>query len=118
MALGAFGGRFDQEIASVHALYKWKGMIERLILMDRENIVFLLDGHGKLQGEVAANNITHRKVSENDNLLGLTQNKGKIHDILGKTVYHCMTLLYIINANSELKCRGVILSLHKSDERF
>ena len=39
---GAFGGRFDQEIASIHALYKWNSVFQRIVLMDGENIAMLL----------------------------------------------------------------------------
>ena len=42
MVFGAFGGRFDQEIASIHALYKWNSEFQRIILMDGENIAILL----------------------------------------------------------------------------
>lgn len=40
--VGAFGGRFDQEIASIHALYKWNSVFQRIVLMDGENIAMLL----------------------------------------------------------------------------
>lgn len=44
VALGAFGGRFDQEMSSIHALHKWKDDFDRIILLDRENAAFLLQG--------------------------------------------------------------------------
>lgn len=44
VALGAFGGRFDQEMSSIHALHKWKGTFDRIILLDKENAAFLLEG--------------------------------------------------------------------------
>jgi len=40
--VGAFGGRFDQEIASIHSLYKWGSVFYRIVLMDNENIACLL----------------------------------------------------------------------------
>lgn len=40
--LGAFGGRFDQEMANIHCLYKWKDDFDRIILIDEQNISFLL----------------------------------------------------------------------------
>eukprot|EP00980_Cylindrotheca_fusiformis_P007335 scaffold1525_cov142-Cylindrotheca_fusiformis.AAC.135 len=40
---GAFGGRFDQEMASVHALYKWGPKFNhQLFLYNDENCAFLL----------------------------------------------------------------------------
>jgi len=44
VALGAFGGRFDQEMSSIHALHKWKNTFDRIVLLDKHNSVFLLDG--------------------------------------------------------------------------
>jgi thiamine pyrophosphokinase len=40
--LGAFGGRFDQEISGIHALYKWRSAVDRLVLLGGENIATLL----------------------------------------------------------------------------
>ena len=40
--VGAFGGRFDQEIASLHVLYKWNSVFHRIVLMDNENMACLL----------------------------------------------------------------------------
>jgi thiamine pyrophosphokinase len=40
--LGAFGGRFDQEIASVHALYKWGPSFSRIVLVGGGNVARLL----------------------------------------------------------------------------
>lgn len=40
--LGAFGGRFDQEIASVHALYKWRAVFDRVVLVGGGNVACLL----------------------------------------------------------------------------
>lgn len=42
--LGGLGGRFDQEMSTLHALYKWKGQFERLILLDENSTTFLLEG--------------------------------------------------------------------------
>lgn len=42
VTLGAFGGRFDQEICSIHALFKWKDTFRNIMLMDKYNIAFLL----------------------------------------------------------------------------
>jgi len=42
--LGAFEGRFDQEMANIHALSKWKDTFDRIVLFDLHNIVFLLEG--------------------------------------------------------------------------
>eukprot|EP00640_Fibrocapsa_japonica_P001263 CAMPEP_0113936874 /NCGR_PEP_ID=MMETSP1339-20121228/3633_1 /TAXON_ID=94617 /ORGANISM="Fibrocapsa japonica" /LENGTH=406 /DNA_ID=CAMNT_0000939443 /DNA_START=179 /DNA_END=1399 /DNA_ORIENTATION=+ /assembly_acc=CAM_ASM_000762 len=42
MALGAFGGRFDQEMASINALYEWDQVFERLLLLSEQNLGFLL----------------------------------------------------------------------------
>ena len=56
VVLGAFGGRFDQEVAAVHALYAWRGAFHRVILVGGGNIAELL-GPGALrpcQGKVAA----------------------------------------------------------------
>eukprot|EP00816_Leptocylindrus_hargravesii_P001639 CAMPEP_0196802738 /NCGR_PEP_ID=MMETSP1362-20130617/2306_1 /TAXON_ID=163516 /ORGANISM="Leptocylindrus danicus, Strain CCMP1856" /LENGTH=295 /DNA_ID=CAMNT_0042174117 /DNA_START=529 /DNA_END=1416 /DNA_ORIENTATION=+ len=39
---GAFGGRFDQEMASINALYRWKGKFDRLILYTEETSALLL----------------------------------------------------------------------------
>lgn len=43
LVLGAFGGRFDQEMANVHALYAWKNTFHRLILVDNNSTAILLD---------------------------------------------------------------------------
>jgi thiamine pyrophosphokinase len=40
--LGAFGGRFDQEIANVHALFKWNLNFERIVLLGNNNMAYLL----------------------------------------------------------------------------
>lgn len=41
--LGAFGGRFDQEISNIHALFRWQNKFYRIILMGHDNIAFLLE---------------------------------------------------------------------------
>lgn len=40
---GAFGGRFDQEMASFQALFCWRNIISELWLMDHQNMAFLLE---------------------------------------------------------------------------
>ena len=40
--VGAYGGRFDQEMANIHCLYKWKQEFDRIILINEENVSFLL----------------------------------------------------------------------------
>ena len=39
---GAFGGRFDQEMASINALYNWQGKFHRILLFTEETCAFLL----------------------------------------------------------------------------
>ncbi len=43
LVLGAMGGRFDQEMANVNALYQWRGVFKRLVLVDVENTCILLE---------------------------------------------------------------------------
>lgn len=42
VALGAFGGRFDHEMAAINLLYSYTTQFERLVLMGAGNIAFLL----------------------------------------------------------------------------
>ena len=42
VVLGAFGGRFDQEVAAVHALYAWRGAFHRVVLVGGGNVAELL----------------------------------------------------------------------------
>ena len=42
---GAFDGRFDQTMASIHALYKWKNVFECLVLYNEETSARLLLPH-------------------------------------------------------------------------
>lgn len=42
--LGALGGRFDQELANLHALYRWQGTFQRMVLLSEEGNTFLLEG--------------------------------------------------------------------------
>jgi thiamine pyrophosphokinase len=42
IVVGAFGGRFDQEISSIHALYKWQSSVDRMVLVGGENVAILL----------------------------------------------------------------------------
>ena len=44
---GAFGGRFDQEMASIDALFKWNSVFDRVLLMDAKNLATLLDSSSK-----------------------------------------------------------------------
>lgn len=41
--LGAQGGRFDQEMASLHALFRWKKTFDRVVLMNEECSTCLLE---------------------------------------------------------------------------
>mmetsp|Transcript_11503 Transcript_11503/g.15003 ORF Transcript_11503/g.15003 Transcript_11503/m.15003 type:complete len:316 (-) Transcript_11503:421-1368(-) len=41
LALGAFGGRFDQEMASINACFEWQ-TFERIMLVSEDNLGFLL----------------------------------------------------------------------------
>ena len=41
--LGAQGGRFDQEMANLHALFRWKKVFDRIILLNEECSVCLLE---------------------------------------------------------------------------
>jgi thiamine pyrophosphokinase len=36
IVLGAFGGRLDQEIANIHALFKWQGTFRNIVLLGKE----------------------------------------------------------------------------------
>jgi thiamine pyrophosphokinase len=36
IVLGAFGGRLDQEIANIHALFKWQGTFRNIVLLGEE----------------------------------------------------------------------------------
>jgi thiamine pyrophosphokinase len=42
VALGAFGGRFDQEMAALHLLYKHTAKFKRFLLLGEGNLCFLL----------------------------------------------------------------------------
>lgn len=43
LILGAFGGRFDQEMANIHALYAWRDQFHRIVLVDGQGTAELLD---------------------------------------------------------------------------
>ena len=43
VAVGAFGGRFDQEMAAMHLLYKYAPRFERSVLLGDGNMCFLLN---------------------------------------------------------------------------
>ncbi len=40
--LGAYGGRFDQEAAALHALYRWASSFGRIVLLGEHSSTFLL----------------------------------------------------------------------------
>lgn len=42
LIIGAYGGRFDQEMAAVHALFKWDSYFYRIVLLGVPSISFLL----------------------------------------------------------------------------
>lgn len=44
--MGAFGGRFDQEMASIHSLFKWQSVFDRILLLSGETLATLLSGPG------------------------------------------------------------------------
>jgi thiamine pyrophosphokinase len=47
---GAFGGRFDQEMASIQALFKWNHLHFRLVLLNEHNCAVLLNtGHHTIE---------------------------------------------------------------------
>jgi thiamine pyrophosphokinase len=43
VVLGSFGGRFDQEVANIHTLFKWKGVFAKLVFVDKHGCTFLLE---------------------------------------------------------------------------
>lgn len=43
LLLGGYGGRFDQEVASLNSLYRWQGAFHRLILVDTKSTTELLE---------------------------------------------------------------------------
>ncbi|RYG69162.1 hypothetical protein EON64_03385 [archaeon] len=43
LILGGLGGRFDQEMASLHSLFKWQSSFHRLVLVDDRSTSWLLD---------------------------------------------------------------------------
>jgi thiamine pyrophosphokinase len=42
IVLGAFGGRFDQEIATIHSCYSWRSSFHSMVLLGGENVATLL----------------------------------------------------------------------------
>jgi thiamine pyrophosphokinase len=46
---GAFGGRFDQEMASINSLFKWSRVFDRVVLLDGKTASTLLLGPGTHQ---------------------------------------------------------------------
>ena len=41
--VGGFGGRFDHELANIHALYRWQGVFYRVIMLDSQGYTELLE---------------------------------------------------------------------------
>ena len=50
--MGASGGRFDQEMATLHCLHKWRGNFLRIILLNEVSLIFLLEANQKHQLEI------------------------------------------------------------------
>ena len=50
--IGASGGRFDQEMATLHCLHKWRGNFLRIILLNEFSLTFLLEANQKHQVEL------------------------------------------------------------------
>lgn len=50
--IGASGGRFDQEMATLHCLHKWRGNFLRIILLNEVSLTFLLESNQKHQLEI------------------------------------------------------------------
>lgn len=42
LVIGAFGGRFDQELACIHALYKWQNQFSRMVMLGGVSALTLL----------------------------------------------------------------------------
>ena len=71
--LGAYGGRFDQEIASFHSLYKWKGIFHQIVLLCNSCSSFLLESDCK--------HIIHPIVGLEGPTCGLIPLAGKVNHI-------------------------------------
>lgn len=63
LILGAFGGRFDQEMANIHALYAWKDSFHRMVLVDETCTAELLDA-GTLHKIIPMSSSAHAAFSE------------------------------------------------------
>jgi thiamine pyrophosphokinase len=49
VVFGAFGGRFDQEMAAINSLFKWSSVFDRVVLLDGKTVSALLLGPGSHQ---------------------------------------------------------------------
>ena len=38
--VGGFGGRLDQEVANIHALFKWHSLARRIVLIGTLYVIF------------------------------------------------------------------------------
>ena len=72
--LGGYGSRFDQEIATIHALYKWAHKFQRIVLLSESNSTELLTA-GWLH------KIPIRGALKNGNTCGLLPLGGKVNCI-------------------------------------
>jgi thiamine pyrophosphokinase len=75
--VGAFGGRFDQEMASINSLFRWNEIFDRLILLDEASTTFLLEP------EKLHRLYFHRspEMFEEGDDIGLIPIGGKVHSI-------------------------------------
>lgn len=47
VVLGGSGGRFDQEVATLHGMYKWSRNFHRIVLLGDESTSCILEGPGE-----------------------------------------------------------------------
>lgn len=70
---GAFGGRFDQEMASIHAMYRYASSDFQILLYTDETVAFLL--HPNVKNEIRlrfhSQNIQDNKCDENGNTINV-----------------------------------------------
>lgn len=70
---GAFGGRFDQEMASIHAMYRYASCDFQILLYTDETVAFLL--HQNVKNEIRlrfhSQNIQDTKLKENDSIMNV-----------------------------------------------